>query len=170
MQRKDKKELQYDLKDLQDLVTVVRYPLGGDTISVTKGVVSRIEVTSYTHGSSNLLGTQIDATINPEKENLCLYGFPNETWEVNLPIEEVPPELLELALSTNHARNGMYKKDWLSLVANAIVKQIFILEQVIPFRCYFTCNSRIECPIHTENYLYCESNHTLSFIYLSFVG
>lgn len=50
---------------LQDSVTVVGYPLGGDTISVTKGVVSRIEVTSYAHGSSELLGLQIDAAINP---------------------------------------------------------------------------------------------------------
>lgn len=30
--------------DGQEAVTVVGYPLGGDTISVTKGVVSRIEV------------------------------------------------------------------------------------------------------------------------------
>ncbi|XP_068660029.1 protease Do-like 2, chloroplastic [Aristolochia californica] len=50
---------------LQDSVTVVGYPFGGDTISVTKGVVSRIEVTSYAHGSSDLLGIQIDAAINP---------------------------------------------------------------------------------------------------------
>nr|DAD37921.1 TPA_asm: hypothetical protein HUJ06_008562 [Nelumbo nucifera] len=50
---------------LQDSVTVVGYPLGGDTISVTKGVVSRIEVTSYAHGTSDLLGIQIDAAINP---------------------------------------------------------------------------------------------------------
>ncbi|XP_077240563.1 protease Do-like 2, chloroplastic isoform X2 [Tasmannia lanceolata] len=50
---------------LQDAVTVVGYPLGGDTISVTKGVVSRIEVTSYAHGASDLLGIQIDAAINP---------------------------------------------------------------------------------------------------------
>ncbi|XP_038709527.1 protease Do-like 2, chloroplastic isoform X3 [Tripterygium wilfordii] len=49
----------------KDAVTVVGYPLGGDTISVTKGVVSRIEVTSYAHGSSDLLGIQIDAAINP---------------------------------------------------------------------------------------------------------
>ncbi|XP_024032026.1 protease Do-like 2, chloroplastic isoform X2 [Morus notabilis] len=49
----------------KDSVTVVGYPLGGDTISVTKGVVSRIEVTSYAHGSSDLLGIQIDAAINP---------------------------------------------------------------------------------------------------------
>ncbi|XP_043711779.1 protease Do-like 2, chloroplastic isoform X2 [Telopea speciosissima] len=53
------------LPRLQDAVTVVGYPFGGDTISVTKGVVSRIEVTSYALGSSDLLGIQIDAAINP---------------------------------------------------------------------------------------------------------
>ncbi|WOL16086.1 PHD finger protein ALFIN-LIKE 8-like [Canna indica] len=54
---------------------------------------------------------------DPEKENLCLYGFPNETWEVNLPAEEVPPELPEPALGINFARDGMDEKDWLALVA-----------------------------------------------------
>ncbi|KAG8389423.1 hypothetical protein BUALT_Bualt02G0228000 [Buddleja alternifolia] len=53
------------LPNLQDSVTVVGYPLGGETISVSKGVVSRIEVTAYAHGSSQLLGIQIDAAINP---------------------------------------------------------------------------------------------------------
>lgn len=43
---------------------MVGYPIGGDTISVTSGVVSRIEVTSYVHGSTELLGIQIDAAIN----------------------------------------------------------------------------------------------------------
>ncbi|CAL5071834.1 unnamed protein product [Urochloa decumbens] len=54
---------------------------------------------------------------DPEKENLCLYGFPNENWEVNLPAEEVPPELPEPALGINFARDGMQEKDWLSMVA-----------------------------------------------------
>ncbi|KAH1145210.1 hypothetical protein GYH30_041148 [Glycine max] len=54
---------------------------------------------------------------DPEKENLCLYGFPNEQWEVNLPVEEVPPELPEPVLGINFARDGMLEKDWLSLVA-----------------------------------------------------
>ncbi|KAL6965753.1 PHD finger protein ALFIN-LIKE 5 [Sarracenia purpurea var. burkii] len=54
---------------------------------------------------------------DPEKENLCLYGFPSEQWEVNLPAEEVPPELPEPALGINFARDGMQDKDWLSLVA-----------------------------------------------------
>ncbi|GLJ14809.1 hypothetical protein SUGI_0240630 [Cryptomeria japonica] len=52
------------LPSLQDAVTVVGYPIGGDTISVTSGVVSRIEVLSYVHGSTELLGVQIDAAIN----------------------------------------------------------------------------------------------------------
>jgi hypothetical protein len=42
-------------KRMQDSVTVVGYPLGGDTISVTKGVVSRIEVLSLgSFGSLNM--------------------------------------------------------------------------------------------------------------------
>ncbi|KAL9274671.1 PHD finger protein ALFIN-LIKE 4-like protein, partial [Drosera capensis] len=57
------------------------------------------------------------AQCDPEKENLCLYGLPNEQWEVNLPAEEVPPELPEPALGINFARDGMQTKDWLSLVA-----------------------------------------------------
>ncbi|XP_057457111.1 PHD finger protein ALFIN-LIKE 3-like [Lotus japonicus] len=54
---------------------------------------------------------------DPEKENLCLYGLPSEQWEVNLPVEEVPPELPEPVLGINFARDGMETKDWLSLVA-----------------------------------------------------
>ena len=50
---------------MQDAVAVVGYPIGGETISVTTGVVSRIEVTSYSHGATELLGIQIDAAINP---------------------------------------------------------------------------------------------------------
>ncbi|XAR51832.1 Peptidase Do [Bertholletia excelsa] len=53
-----------DLPALQDAVTVVGYPIGGDTISVTSGVVSRMEILSYAHGSTELLGLQIDAAIN----------------------------------------------------------------------------------------------------------
>lgn len=37
---------------------------GGDTMSVTSGVVSRIEVTPYVHGTCELLGMQVDAAIN----------------------------------------------------------------------------------------------------------
>nr|AXP84154.1 hypothetical protein Gohir.A07G020800 [Gossypium hirsutum] len=49
---------------------------------------------------------------DPEKENLCLYGFPSEQWEVNLPAEELPPELPEPALGINFARDGVQERDW----------------------------------------------------------
>jgi hypothetical protein len=52
-----------------------------------------------------------------EKENLCLYGYANEAWEVALPAEEVPTELPEPALGINFARDGMNRRDWLVLVA-----------------------------------------------------
>ncbi|KAI3946457.1 hypothetical protein MKX01_017673 [Papaver californicum] len=52
------------LPALQDAVTVVGYPIGGDTISVTIGVVSRMEIFPYENGSTELLGLQIDASIN----------------------------------------------------------------------------------------------------------
>jgi S1-C subfamily serine protease len=38
---------------------------GGDNISVTAGVVSRVELTQYAHGAGLLLAVQIDAAINP---------------------------------------------------------------------------------------------------------
>lgn len=61
---------------LQDAVAVVGYPIGGDTISVTSGVVSRIEVTSYVHGSTELLGVQIDAAINSGNSGGQMYPMP----------------------------------------------------------------------------------------------
>lgn len=54
---------------------------------------------------------------DPNKENLCLYGYPDGTWAVDLPAEEVPPEAPEPALGINFARDGMARKDWIGLVA-----------------------------------------------------
>ena len=54
-----------ELPHLQDSVTVVGFPLGGDKISITEGVVSRIEIIPYVESAKKLLGVQIDAPINP---------------------------------------------------------------------------------------------------------
>ncbi|KAK8638824.1 hypothetical protein V6N13_137233 [Hibiscus sabdariffa] len=55
--------------------------------------------------------------LTTEKENLCLYGFPSEQWELDLPAEKLPPELPEPTVGINFARDGMLEKDWLSMVA-----------------------------------------------------
>jgi len=45
-------------------VVVYGYPEGGNKISITQGIISRIEVTEYTHSNVSLLTIQIDAAIN----------------------------------------------------------------------------------------------------------
>ncbi len=49
---------------VQDDVLAVGYPLGGEDISYTRGIVSRIEDIRYSHGWTHLLGIQVDAAIN----------------------------------------------------------------------------------------------------------
>ena len=44
---------------------MVGFPMGGDSVSVTRGVVSRIEQVKYVQGNSKaLLAIQVDSAIN----------------------------------------------------------------------------------------------------------
>jgi S1-C subfamily serine protease len=55
-----------DLPNLDDEVTVLGYPMGGDRLSLTHGVVSRIDYSVFTHsGVDQHLVLQVDAAINP---------------------------------------------------------------------------------------------------------
>ncbi|MBN1255958.1 MAG: trypsin-like peptidase domain-containing protein [Deltaproteobacteria bacterium] len=54
-----------DLPRMRDKVAVYGFPIGGEELSITEGVVSRVEHTHYSHSGSNLLSCQIDAAINP---------------------------------------------------------------------------------------------------------
>jgi len=54
-----------ELPQLQDNVTVIGFPRGGDKLSITKGVVSRLEINPYAQSAKKLLTVQIDAAINP---------------------------------------------------------------------------------------------------------
>jgi len=49
----------------QDRVHVYGFPIGGNELSITAGVISRVEVISYTHSRRWLLALQTDAAINP---------------------------------------------------------------------------------------------------------
>jgi len=54
------------LPSINDEVSVYGYPLGGTRISVTRGVVSRIDYSLYSHsGVDSHLVLQVDAAINP---------------------------------------------------------------------------------------------------------
>ena len=50
---------------VQSQILVVGYPLGGDGISITQGIISRIETVDYAHSFfCNFLAAQLDAAIN----------------------------------------------------------------------------------------------------------
>lgn len=53
-----------DLPKMQQQVEVYGFPIGGNTLSVTRGVVSRIEKQNYVHTGENLIAAQVDAAIN----------------------------------------------------------------------------------------------------------
>jgi len=54
-----------ELPEIQTEVHAYGYPIGGETVSTTSGVVSRIEVDMYAHSFRYLMTVQIDAAINP---------------------------------------------------------------------------------------------------------
>jgi S1-C subfamily serine protease len=54
-----------ELPEVQQEVLVYGFPMGGDMLSITKGVISRIEHQPYVHSSSAFIAGQIDAAINP---------------------------------------------------------------------------------------------------------
>ncbi len=54
------------MPELNDEVLVLGYPMGGDRLSLTKGVVSRIDYALYSHSTvDSHLVLQVDAAINP---------------------------------------------------------------------------------------------------------
>ena len=52
------------LPGLREKVYVLGFPVGGDDLSITEGVVSRIEVQSYSHSHSRALAVTVDAAVN----------------------------------------------------------------------------------------------------------
>ena len=53
------------LPNLEEKIAVYGFPMGGETLSITTGVISRIENQVYVHSGKSLLAIQIDAPINP---------------------------------------------------------------------------------------------------------
>ncbi|SRR5665213_253207 len=54
-----------DMPFKRDKVAVYGFPVGGEEMSITEGVVSRIELSTYAHSMRYLMDIQTDATINP---------------------------------------------------------------------------------------------------------
>eukprot|EP00240_Pyramimonas_obovata_P002994 CAMPEP_0118926744 /NCGR_PEP_ID=MMETSP1169-20130426/4365_1 /TAXON_ID=36882 /ORGANISM="Pyramimonas obovata, Strain CCMP722" /LENGTH=624 /DNA_ID=CAMNT_0006868361 /DNA_START=264 /DNA_END=2138 /DNA_ORIENTATION=- len=52
------------LPSLRDKVHVLGFPVGGDEVSITEGVVSRVEVQTYSHSHTRALAVTVDAAVN----------------------------------------------------------------------------------------------------------
>ncbi len=54
------------MPELNSPVVVIGFPIGGEKVSITKGIISRIDMDSYAHsGVDSHLVIQVDAAINP---------------------------------------------------------------------------------------------------------
>lgn len=53
------------MPEIRSIVLVAGFPIGGGELSITEGVVSRIEGQMYSHSRRRLLAITIDAAINP---------------------------------------------------------------------------------------------------------
>ena len=54
-----------EMPPVQTAVQAYGFPVGGDTVSVTSGIISRIEIGNYAHSMEALMLAQIDAALNP---------------------------------------------------------------------------------------------------------
>lgn len=54
-----------ELPHVEQKIVVYGYPMGGNTLSATIGVVSRIEHHRYAHSGESFLAIQVDAAVNP---------------------------------------------------------------------------------------------------------
>jgi len=81
-----------ELPNLRDTVAVYGFPEGGDRLSITEGVVSRVEHGEYAHSNAYLLACQVDASINAggsggpvvkdrQLVGVAFQGLPADTYE-----------------------------------------------------------------------------------------
>ena len=107
------------LPDIKDSVLVYGYPEGGTSLSITKGIVSRIEFTNYNYPVSGLR-IQIDAAINPGNSGgpavagntMIGLAFSHLGGAENIgyiiPCEEIELFLKEAATGSYHGKPGFY--------------------------------------------------------------
>jgi S1-C subfamily serine protease len=113
------------LPDIKDAVLVYGYPTGGTSLSVTKGIVSRIEFVAYNFPTSGLR-IQLDAAINPgnsggpavAEDKMIGLAFSHLGGAENIgyiiPCEEIELFLQDIADGKYDGKPGLYE-EWQTL-------------------------------------------------------
>ena len=107
------------LPEIKDAVMVYGYPTGGDNMSITKGIVSRIDFSPYSYLVSGLR-IQIDAAINPGNsggpavagDKMIGIAFSTLSSAQNIgyiiPCEEIDLFLKDIASGKYHGKPAIY--------------------------------------------------------------
>jgi S1-C subfamily serine protease len=125
-----------ELPKQKDNVTVIGHPQGGGKISITEGVVSRVEVTSYAQSSRQLLTVQVDAAVNPGNSGGPVFNRKGEVIGI-LSTKETQAEGVVFAIQSKYiiqAVNELKRDDTtihdLKLPSNSSVKGMDQQQQV----------------------------------------
>jgi S1-C subfamily serine protease len=128
------------LPDVREAVFAYGYPVGGSSLSITKGIVSRIEFVPYSYGTSGLR-IQIDAPINPGNsggpviagDQMVGLAFSGITGAQNIgyiiPNEEVETFLRDVA--DGHYDGKLSMHDDVQTLENPVLRQYLKLDKSV---------------------------------------
>jgi S1-C subfamily serine protease len=126
------------LPEIKDAVMAYGYPKGGDNLSITKGIVSRIDFTVY-HFPVSGLRIQIDAAINPgnsggpavtgDKMIGLVFSHLGDSENIGyiIPCEEIDLFLKDIASGHYQGKPGMY--DDLQTLENPALRSMLKLDK-----------------------------------------
>lgn len=128
------------LPDVGEAVFAYGYPIGGNSLSTTKGVISRVEFVAYSYGNSGLR-IQVDAPINPGNsggavvagDKLVGLAFSGMVNAQNIGYI-IPDEEIELFLKSVADKREDYKLsiwDDLQTLENPVLRQYLKLDRSV---------------------------------------
>jgi S1-C subfamily serine protease len=128
------------LPDVGEAVFAYGYPIGGNSLSTTKGIISRIEYVPYSYGNSGLR-IQVDAPINPGNSGgavvaggqlvgLAFSGVANaQNIGYIIPNEEI--ELFLKNVADGHPNEKLALWDDMQTLENPVLRQYLKLDKSV---------------------------------------
>ena len=133
-------DLSTNLPEIKAPVMAYGYPEGGNNLSITKGIVSRIEFAAYNHSASGLR-IQIDAAINPGNsggpavigDKMVGLAFSHLGQSANIsyiiPVEEIELFLADIADGHYDGKPALY--DQLQTLENPALRKFLRLDKSV---------------------------------------
>jgi len=179
-----------NLPEIKDAVMAYGYPEGGSSLSITKGIVSRIEFAAYDHSVSGLR-IQVDAAINPgnsggpavvgDKMIGLAFSHLGESDNISyiIPVEEIALFLADIADGHYDGKPALFDslqtlenpalRKFLKLdksVSGMIVNKPFRNDSAYPLKEWDVITRIGNVPVDDQGMIQLRENLRLSFRYL----